>query len=145
MRPALVAGALYFIVLFAAGFVLGALRVLWLAPQLGVLLALLIELPIMLVFAWFAALALARRCEVPPRAGPRLAMGGVMLVLLLAAEFALSAVLPNTSPAEHLAAYTTASGALGPAAQLLAAALPLIDAVLRSLRTSPAPSSRPGP
>ena len=71
MRPALVAGALYFIVLFAAGFVLGALRVLWLAPQLGVLLALLIELPIMLVFAWFAALALARRCEVPPRAGPR--------------------------------------------------------------------------
>jgi hypothetical protein len=42
------AGALYFALVFAVGFVLGASRTLWVVPRLGTRMAELMEMPIML-------------------------------------------------------------------------------------------------
>jgi hypothetical protein len=42
------AGALYFAVVFAAGFALGAIRTRWVAPRAGTRMAELMEAPIML-------------------------------------------------------------------------------------------------
>ena len=43
------AGALYFALVFGAGFVLGPIRILWVVPHFGTRLAELMETPIMFV------------------------------------------------------------------------------------------------
>jgi hypothetical protein len=83
------AGALYFALVFGAGFVLGTIRILWLVPNVGTRTAELIETPIMLVVTILAARWIARRLAVPPTPATRLGVGLVGLGLLLVAEFAL--------------------------------------------------------
>lgn len=58
---AIKAGAIYFAAAFALGFVLGTIRVLWLAPHVGETAAVLAEQPVMLTVSWFAAGWLIRR------------------------------------------------------------------------------------
>ena len=48
------AGVLYFALAFGAGFVLGALRILWAAPRFGTRTAELMETPIMFVVTMVA-------------------------------------------------------------------------------------------
>ena len=47
------AGALYAIIVFVIGFMLGTIRVLLVAPRLGETTADIIEAPIMLAASWF--------------------------------------------------------------------------------------------
>ena len=54
MGRVLKAATAYFALVFAAGFVLGTLRTLWLAPALGPMLAVAAELPVMLGVSWLA-------------------------------------------------------------------------------------------
>ena len=60
------ASALYFVLVFGAGFVLGPIRILWLVPRVGERTAELIEAPIMLVVIVLAARWIARRLAAPP-------------------------------------------------------------------------------
>jgi hypothetical protein len=53
MNRALTAATVYFLTLFALGFLLGSIRVLFVAPQIGVLGATLLEVPLMLAAASF--------------------------------------------------------------------------------------------
>lgn len=132
------AGLLYFAIAFAAGFVLGTLRVLVLAQHLGEFPATLLELPLMLALGWFLAGRLVRRLERPTPAR-RFAMGVLALALLLAAEAALGILGFGRSLAGHLAAYAEAPKAAGLAAQGLYALLPLLRGTGRAgLRLSPA-------
>jgi hypothetical protein len=55
MARILRAGALYFGMVFAVGFALGLVRVLWMVPQFGVRAAELIEAPFMLTATFLAA------------------------------------------------------------------------------------------
>ena len=80
------AAVLYFAIVFGAGFVLGPLRILWVAPGLGTRTAELIEAPIMLATSSVAAQWIVRRLAVPARASSRLGMGIVALALMLMAE-----------------------------------------------------------
>ena len=100
MRRAAWAGCLYFVIGFLAGFMLGVLRVLVLAPRLGTTGAVLIELPVILLIAWVACRSLTTRLRVPPEPGARLIMGALAFALLLVAEFCshgYSAVARTTS------------------------------------------------
>ena len=77
------AGALYFVLVFGAGFVLGPIRILWLVPQFGTRAAELMEVPVMLVVIVSAFCWISRR-------GPRATgMGLSALALFLAAELVL--------------------------------------------------------
>ena len=125
MRAVVKAAVAYFAVAFAAGFVLGAIREIVVVPRLGGLAAVAIEVPVMLAISWIAAGAIVRRFAVPADAAPRLVMGGLAFVLLQAAEVALASAL-GTSPMAYVAALATPRGALGLAAQVVFAFIPLL-------------------
>jgi hypothetical protein len=118
-------GAAYFALVFAAGFALGIARVLVLAPRLGALAAVALELPVILAASWIACGWVLRRFSVPTHAGRRLSMGGVAFLLLMAAELTL-ALASGRTPREYLASFATAEGALGLAGQVLFALFPIL-------------------
>ena len=103
MSRALAAGAAYFGIIFALGFVLGTTRELIVAPRLGPMAAVLIEVPVMVAASFATARVLARRLAVPDAAGARLTMGGIAFVLLMAAEMLTGLLLIGRSPGEQLA------------------------------------------
>jgi len=59
------AGVLYFAIVFGAGFVLGPIRILWLAPRFGTRLAELMETPIIFVVFVVAARWIVLRLAMP--------------------------------------------------------------------------------
>jgi hypothetical protein len=93
------AGALYFAVVFGAGFVLGPIRILWAVPRFGRRVAELMETPLMLAVIIVAARAIVRRLAIPPAPARRLGMGSVALALLLIAELTLPA--PPARPVDR--------------------------------------------
>jgi len=123
------AGIAYFALVFALGFVLGTARTLLLQDPSGGgrLLAVLIELPIMLGASWFLCRSVVRRLAVAPTVAARALMGGLAFALLMLAELGLGALLAGRTPGEHFALYTQASYALGLAAQMAFALMPLLQ------------------
>lgn len=90
-------GLLYFALVFATGFILGAIRVFWVVPRLGIRAAELLETPFMIAATWLVARWIVRRYHVPPVASSRLAIGLVGLAFLLIAEFGIAARLQGQS------------------------------------------------
>lgn len=95
------AGAIYFALVFAAGFVLGPIRVLVLAPRMGELGAVLVEAPLMVGAIVLAGVWLARRGVTPEGSGSRLVMGGVALACLFAAEVGTASLLRGQSLSDY--------------------------------------------
>lgn len=121
------AAIVYFALVFAAGFALGTIRVLWIAPRWGELPAVLLEAPIMLFVSWGACGASIRWFDV--RGGQAaLAMGAAAFALLITAELALSALAFGRSPAEFLRAFATPAGAAGLASQVAFGLFPVLRA-----------------
>jgi hypothetical protein len=104
------AGALYFAIVFGAGFVLGIIRTLWAVPRFGTRMAELMETPIMFVVTILAARWTVRRVAVPPKPLSRLGMGCVGLGLMLVAEFGLVLWLRGLSISDYLASRDPVSG-----------------------------------
>lgn len=115
------AGLLYALALFAIGFALALVRIPILAPRIGETAAVLIELPIMLYAAWRVSRALVRR-EALPHNG-RVLMGTIYFPTLLLFELLLGVALGGTA-STILAGWFAMPGALGLAAQALAALFP---------------------
>jgi hypothetical protein len=114
---------LYVLAAFGMGFMLGPLREFVLAPRLGRLPALLVELPVMLGFCGWIAPRIIRRCAIPP--GPaRLRMGFAALALLLALEFLTGAALRGWTLREWLAEFATPPGLVTLLAYMLFALIP---------------------
>lgn len=104
------AGALYFALVFGAGFVLGTIRVLWVVPALGTRAAELIEAPLMLAATILAARWVARRLSLAPKARARLPMGLVALALLLAAELTVVLEIRGLTFREYLSSRDPVAG-----------------------------------
>ncbi|MBS1823834.1 MAG: hypothetical protein JST93_00815 [Acidobacteria bacterium] len=96
---------------FGTGFVLGPMRILLLVPRVGERWAELAEMPVMLTACYLSARWVCRRFAMPARASPRILMGLLAMVLLLAAEFGLVLSLRGMSVAEYLATRDPVSGA----------------------------------
>lgn len=120
----------YWALIFALGFVLGTVRVLWGAAALGETNFLLLEVPAMLLASWLVARQLVARFAVA-RTGPALAMGALALALLLAAELALGVIGFGQSPREWLADLLRAPGIYGLISQLGFALMPWLAAKRR--------------
>jgi len=117
------AAASYWAVVFALGFVLGTVRVLWVIPRIGMVPATLLELPVILAASWFAAGWLVRRFALKA-GGEALAVGALAFAILMAAECALAGVLSGQSPAQWLAGLAEPHAVLGLAGQVLFALMP---------------------
>ncbi len=122
--PAIKAGLAYFALVFGACFVLGALRVTLLVPQLGERIAELAEMPIMLVVILISARFVVRHFAVPPSMPARLGSGLLALVLLLTAELVLAVILQERSLADYVASRDPVSGSVYLAMLVLFALMP---------------------
>jgi len=120
------AGALYAIVAFSVGFILGTIRVLLLAPRLGETTAVIIEAPIMLAASWFVCCWCVDRFNVRRTVPVRSLMGSVAFVVLVAAEIGL-VVAFGRSLVDQLAAFKSSPGAIGLGAQVIFAMFPVIQ------------------
>jgi hypothetical protein len=129
--PILRAGAAYFALTFAAGWVLGPIRELWVIPRLGRTVGLVLEAPLMLVVSFLAARWVVRRFAVPPTLPTRARVGLVALGILLVAELLGAWGLRGLSPAGYFASFGSRSGAVTAATFLLFAAMPLLIGRLR--------------
>lgn len=125
MTRAAKAGIVYFLCVFAAGFVLGTIRVLILVPAVGEWPANLIELPIILTICWFVCGWAIRRYAVEPALGGRATMGAIAFALVMIAELALATLLFGESISAYAARLAAPLGLAGLAGQLCFALFPL--------------------
>ncbi|AMJ59668.1 hypothetical protein AXW83_04535 [Bosea sp. PAMC 26642] len=95
------------------------------APALGAVAAVALEMPLILAIAWLTARAIIARLAIARSAVPRLVMGGSAFALLLTAEYVGSAALMGMSGAEYLAKIATHAGLIGLTGQILSALIPL--------------------
>jgi len=130
MNAAWKAGAAYFLLVFAAGFLLGTVRVMLLAPALGETIAVLMELPVMLAISWFTCRLLVQRFSVPATASARLAMGVGAFIYLMLAEAILAITLFGESLAQFIADFSDLPAQLGLAGQIAFALMPLFERTL---------------
>ena len=128
-RAPILAGVIYFALAFALGFLLGTARTLFVQNVSGAtrLLGVLIELPIMLSASWLLCRTVIRRFAVAPTVIARAVMGCLAFALLLLAELLFGALLFGRTPGEHFALYREASHALGLAAQIAFALMPIVQ------------------
>jgi hypothetical protein len=126
MRRALLAGALYFAIVFVFAFAFGAVRTFWLEPALGETWAVACEAPLLITAFFFAAPFAAQRAGLGRDIGLRLVMGLFGLALQQIAELGLVLAAGETV-AEHIAYLRTPAGMI----YLFALAVFVIMPVLR--------------
>lgn len=122
--PVLRGAALYFGIVFAVGFVLGAVRVPFLVPRLGERAAELAEMPLMFIAVFLAAGHVVRKYG-PSVSGRGWALVGmVALALLVCAELLLAVALAGRGVGEYIAGRDPVSGSVYLGMLLVFAAMP---------------------
>src|SRR5690348_16080125 len=139
MKGAIRAGILYFLMVFAVGFVLGTFRTLWVAPKLGVRTAELMEAPLMFGVSILAAHWVVRHLALSSQWPVRLCCGGIALGLMLLSEFTFARWLRGLTIREYFATRDPISGAVY---CLTLGAFAVIPAFVRR-QEPPAPSGIP--
>jgi hypothetical protein len=122
-----IAGIIYAIAVFAVGFALGTVRVLLLAPRVGPLLAVAVEIPIMLWVSWKISRRCCSRYSLSTAASTRAAMGLIAFALLMLLELATSLFVFGNSWSGYLGSFNSTAASIGLAAQLAFAAIPAIQ------------------
>jgi hypothetical protein len=135
--PVLKSALLYSSLAFAAGFVLGPVRMFILAPRVGAVVAVLIEAPLILTASFFIARWVLRRFATGASVRQRLTIGVVAFVMLMATEFMMSIAL-GVGQRAYLVSLFAPAGAIGLVGQVLFAFIPLL------VRRWPRPRQPPG-
>jgi len=125
MIRSLLAGAAYFVIVFAAAFALGVLRVTFIVPVVGSLQATLLELPFTLAASWIVCSWLVRIFGTRSL-GQAIGMGASAFALLMCAEAVGSILLFSRSLEDHVGSFLTTAGGLGLAGQIAFGLFPVI-------------------
>jgi len=131
--PVVKAAGCYFAVVYAAGFILGAIRVLIVEPLIGETAAVLCETPFLLAAMALSAHWIIAKLNVS-RSVSLIAMGLLALALQQIADVVLGFWLRGRSLADELAHFATPAGLIYAAALAAFAGIPLI--VARTRRTN---------
>jgi len=118
------AGAAYFALVFAAGFLLGLVRVPLLVPQLGERVAELLEMPVMLVVIFFVSRYIVRRFALADHTRRAAGVGLLALALLLMAELALTVAPRGGSIADYIVGRDPVAGSVYLGSLIIYAAMP---------------------
>jgi hypothetical protein len=129
--PMLQAAAIYFVLAFGAGFVLGTGRVLLLVPLLGERAAELLEMPLMLIVIVLAARWIVRHRLDDSRLSSALAVGFTAMGLVLIADLAVGMWLRGLSVAEVFLQRDPVSGTAYYVSLLVFATMPALLVRLR--------------
>jgi hypothetical protein len=127
MAPFIRAGAIYFVIVFVAGFILGTLRELVLVPIAGRTFGVLIELAIMVTISWIVCGRIVRRLRIASDRNGRIVMGASAFVLLILAEFGFTNLFLGWSAGEFFGGFRSLDGALGLLAQIVFGAIPFLQ------------------
>ncbi len=120
------AALIYFVIVFAAGFLLGTVRVLMLEPRIGPVAATLCEAPFLVLVMVVAARWVPRALQLRQEAGAMVLAGLGALALQQAAEFILGSTLRGLSAGEQLAKFSTPEGLIYLALLVIFASMPLL-------------------
>jgi len=121
-------GALYFALVFAAGWVFGPIRELWVVPYFRRTAGLLFEVSLMLVVMIVAARWTIRHHAVSSAFKTRATVGLMALGMLLIAEVISARWLRGLSIADYLANFRSVSGGISLLLFVLFAAMPALVA-----------------
>lgn len=132
--PCIQAGVAYAFTVFAIGFLLGAVRILLIAPRTGPIAAVSVELPIMLAASWYVSSRYMRHSHVDTGIRARLLVGCIAFVTLMILEIALAIGLFHRSMGVYLAELQSAAGMIGLTGQVGFATLPLVEGMLTRRR-----------
>jgi hypothetical protein len=126
MVAACIMGLRYYAIIFGLAFVMGVTRTLVVAPRLGAVTAVLLEVPIIVAVSWTVARRLLRphSFTLPQRA----AMGATAFMLTMVSEVVLAEILRGQSIVGWATAVLTPLGLIGLAGQIAFAILPIVVA-----------------
>jgi hypothetical protein len=119
------AGLVYFLLMFAFGWVLGPIRELWAVPSFGRMAAMLLEAVIMLIAMIVAARWVFQRFGVRPRFGSAI-VGLVAFGILVPAEIVGALWVRGLSLQEYLGSFATTPGVISLLMFLLLPAMPAL-------------------
>ena len=120
------AGVIYFLLVFAVGWVLGPIRELWVVPRFGRMIGVFLEAPIMLIAMIISARWVIRRFDVPGTLRTTISMGLAAVSILTVAEIAGVLWVRQLSLQEYLGSLATAPGVISLLMFLLFAAMPTL-------------------
>jgi hypothetical protein len=115
----------YWASIFALGFVLGTVRTLWGATELGETTFILIEIPLLLTASWFVASWLVQRYDIEGLAQAA-AIGAFAFALLMIAELALATGFNGQDPRDWFAGLWQTPHIYGTLAQLVFGLIPVL-------------------
>jgi hypothetical protein len=118
------AGVTYFLLVFVAGWILGPIRVLWVAPRFGPLIATLLEAVVMVIVMIMAARLAIRRFGVATSLAATISMGLIAFGLLIPAEIIGVVWIRTFSLKEYLGTFFSPAGLVALSMFLLFAAMP---------------------
>jgi hypothetical protein len=125
------AGVIYFLLIFALGWILGPIRELWAVPRFGRMTALLVEAIIMLIAMIVAAGWVTLRFDVPRTLGSTIPVGLVALAILAPAEIAGTLWVRGQSLQDYAASFVTAPGVISLVIFVLFAVMPTLVTLVR--------------
>ncbi|MBN8606073.1 MAG: hypothetical protein J0L81_04080 [Caulobacterales bacterium] len=128
-RQVFSAAAIYFVIVFGVGLVLGPVRVLWLEPWIGRTLAVLCEAPLLVCAMWLGARWASSWVKLEPGWWRRLAVGLLALAMQQVADLAVGFGLRGMALSDQIAYFATPPGLIYAATLILFAAMPLIAAL----------------
>jgi hypothetical protein len=119
------------LIIFALGWILGPIRVLWAVSRFGRITALLLEGVIMLIAMFVSARWVIWRFDVAPALPTAIGIGLVALAILPPAEIAGALWLQGLPLREYAASFENVPGVISLVLFLLFAAMPALVTMLR--------------
>lgn len=120
-------GGLYFLIVFAVAFVFGSLRVLFLAPLMGEIWAVLFEVSVLVILSWMISSRLLKKFELQSDCLGSIIVGGSAFLLLMLTEFTLSVFALSRSPTEFFGSLRVAPGVIGLMGQIFFGLIPFLQ------------------